>query len=199
MHVEFLGVPRQRAGTSGLEVHADTLGQLLGTLAQRHVEHHRRTHREVPLEAIEGTETDAAPTAPVTPLPAELSQLSHAVCRTLEALAAEDRFLLAAYFLDQQTLLQIARLLHVHEATISRRLKRLTSDLRKQLLRSLESAGLSKRAAEEALGADPRDLEVNLRALLQTSQPQPFSHKESIKTSLTDEHAANSTEQTAAK
>jgi RNA polymerase sigma-70 factor (ECF subfamily) len=89
--------------------------------------------------------------------------------------------------------------MHVHEATISRRLKRLTSDLRKQLLRSLEAAGLSKRAAEEALGADPRDLEVNLRALLQTSQPQPFSHKESIKTSLPDEHAANSTEQTAAK
>jgi molybdopterin converting factor small subunit len=33
MHVEFLGVPRHRAGISGLEVHADTLGQLLGTLA----------------------------------------------------------------------------------------------------------------------------------------------------------------------
>ena len=33
MHVEFLGVPRQRAGISQLEVHADTLGQLLGTLA----------------------------------------------------------------------------------------------------------------------------------------------------------------------
>ncbi len=35
MHVEFLGVPRQRAGISELEVHADTLGQLLGTLATR--------------------------------------------------------------------------------------------------------------------------------------------------------------------
>jgi molybdopterin converting factor small subunit len=33
MHVEFLGVPRQRAGISDLEVHADTLGQLLGKLA----------------------------------------------------------------------------------------------------------------------------------------------------------------------
>ena len=33
MHVEFLGVPRQRAGISELEVHADTLGQLLGALA----------------------------------------------------------------------------------------------------------------------------------------------------------------------
>lgn len=35
MHVEFLGVPRQRAGVSELEVQADTLGELLGTLAAR--------------------------------------------------------------------------------------------------------------------------------------------------------------------
>jgi molybdopterin converting factor small subunit len=33
MHVEFFGVPRERAGMSKLEVQADTLGQLLGTLA----------------------------------------------------------------------------------------------------------------------------------------------------------------------
>ncbi len=33
MHVEFFGVPRQRAGISQLEVNAETLGQLLGTLA----------------------------------------------------------------------------------------------------------------------------------------------------------------------
>jgi len=35
MHVEFFGVPRERAGVSELEVHADTLGQLLGRLAER--------------------------------------------------------------------------------------------------------------------------------------------------------------------
>jgi molybdopterin converting factor small subunit len=35
MHVEFLGVPRQRAGISELEIQADTLGQLLGSLATR--------------------------------------------------------------------------------------------------------------------------------------------------------------------
>jgi molybdopterin converting factor small subunit len=33
MHVEFFGLPRERAGMSGMEVHADTLGQLLGILA----------------------------------------------------------------------------------------------------------------------------------------------------------------------
>jgi molybdopterin converting factor small subunit len=35
MHVEFFGVPRERAGTSKLEVQADTLGELLGTLVLR--------------------------------------------------------------------------------------------------------------------------------------------------------------------
>ena len=33
MHVEFLAVPRRLAGTSQVEVQAETLGQLLTTLA----------------------------------------------------------------------------------------------------------------------------------------------------------------------
>jgi RNA polymerase sigma-70 factor (ECF subfamily) len=95
----------------------------------------------------------------------------------LRALPAEDRFVLSAYFLDRQSLLDISRVIRVHEATVSRRLKRLTGDLRKQLVHHLQAGGLSKRAAEEALGADPRDIELNLRALLQTSQTPPFSDK----------------------
>jgi molybdopterin converting factor small subunit len=35
MYVEFLGVPRQRAGVAELVVEAGTLGQLLETLAAR--------------------------------------------------------------------------------------------------------------------------------------------------------------------
>jgi molybdopterin converting factor small subunit len=35
MHVEFLGVSRDRAGIAELEVEAETLGGLLGTLAAR--------------------------------------------------------------------------------------------------------------------------------------------------------------------
>jgi RNA polymerase sigma-70 factor (ECF subfamily) len=49
--------------------------------------------------------------------------------------------------------------------------------LRKQLVENLISAGLSKAAAQEALGADPRDIEINLRHLLQTSQVSAFQHK----------------------
>lgn len=35
MYVEFLGIPRERAGISELEIEADTLGELLRTLVAR--------------------------------------------------------------------------------------------------------------------------------------------------------------------
>jgi molybdopterin converting factor small subunit len=35
MHVELLGIPRERAGVAELELQADTLGQLLAALAVR--------------------------------------------------------------------------------------------------------------------------------------------------------------------
>jgi RNA polymerase sigma-70 factor (ECF subfamily) len=149
------------------------LGWLRTTLAQRHVDHHRRTHRETPFDALD----IPAPLSPTSPAPADLTRVTYAVSRTLAALPADDRLLLSSYFLDRQTLLQIARVLHVHEATISRRLKRLINDLRERLLANLQSGGLSRRAAEEALGTDPRDIEINLSSLLQTSQIDSFSNK----------------------
>jgi RNA polymerase sigma-70 factor (ECF subfamily) len=159
------------------------LGWLRTILAQRHVDRHRRTHREAPL----GTFDVAAQEPSAAPIDLELTRLKHAIARTFQDLAPEDRFLLASYFLDSQTLLQISSVLRVHEATISRRLKRLVADLRKQLLHNLQSGGLSKRAAEEALGTDPRDIETNLRSLLQTSQTSSFSDKTvSITTTASD-------------
>ena len=35
MHVEFLGIPRERAGVADIEVEARTLGQVIDTLAAR--------------------------------------------------------------------------------------------------------------------------------------------------------------------
>ncbi len=145
------------------------LGWLRTTLAQRFTDHHRRTHREAPLEDFD------AP-APVTAvsISVEADALTAAIASTLAELEPEDRFLLAAYYLDRQTLLVIARTINVHEATISRRLKRLLEGLRIRLLKNLCAGGLSKAAALEALGADPRDIEINLHALLQTSQTGAF-------------------------
>ena len=121
------------------------LGWLRTTLAQRHVDHHRRTRREAPLDSVD------VPAAEISTPPAstELLRLSEAVRRSLQTLAPEDRFVLSAYFLDRQSLLGISQVIRVHEATVSRRLKRLVTDLRKQLIHNLQSGGLSKRASEE--------------------------------------------------
>ena len=87
------------------------------------------------------------------------------------------RFLLSAYYLDQHTLQEISSVLRVHVATISRKLNRATERLRKELLQTLRARGLNRRAAEEALGTDPRDVDINLRSLLQKSEDEPISEK----------------------
>jgi RNA polymerase sigma-70 factor (ECF subfamily) len=64
---------------------------------------------------------------------------------------------------------------------VSRKLKRLTEDVRKRLLNALERRGMSRRAAQEALGTDPGELDVNLRMLLQVPQDPAFIKKEGEK------------------
>ena len=176
LYAELYGLRRtegeRRSPLASYSGRGSLQGWLRTTLVQRFHDHHRRTHREAPLDDL-----DSPAPAPTTTVPANLPELTAAVAHTLRGISAEERFLLAAYYLDRQTLLQIAQTLAVHEATISRRLKRLADNLRKQLLENLVSGGLSKAAAEEALGADPRDIEINLRKLLQTSQTNPFSHQ----------------------
>jgi RNA polymerase sigma-70 factor (ECF subfamily) len=146
-------------------------GFLRATLAQRNVDHHRRVSRETP---IADKDYPAVRQDPI-PAPHVLAELSRALAITLTSLTAEERFLLTAWFLDQRTLLEISRTLRVHEATISRRLQRVTSRLHKDLLRNMQDSGMSRAAAEEALGTDPRDIDINLRSLLQASQPAAFN------------------------
>jgi DNA-directed RNA polymerase specialized sigma24 family protein len=58
------------------------LGWLRTTLAQRHVDHHRRTHRETPLDTLDAP----APQPGDSPAPAELARLTLGVARTLQQL-----------------------------------------------------------------------------------------------------------------
>ncbi len=152
------------------------IGWLRTTLAQRHVDHHRRTHREQPIDEMNEFQAPVPDTPPATP-GNELSLLGKTIAAALAERQAEERFLLAAYYLDGRTLFQIGQVLHVHEATISRKLRRVVEDLRKQVLKRLQTLGMSKRAAEEALETDPRDLDINLKKLLQTSQSDAFQEK----------------------
>jgi RNA polymerase sigma-70 factor, ECF subfamily len=150
------------------------LGWLRTTLAQRFVDHYRRSYREQALD--ESVHDTPAPDGQLGPESELVARLRQAVQKALGDQPVEERFLLAAYYVDQRTLAEIALLLHVHEATISRRVRRATEAVRKQLLRNLEKTGMSRRAAEEALGTDPRDLDLkmDLKKLLQSGLTEPI-------------------------
>ena len=155
------------------------IGWLRTTLAQRYVDRYRRTRRERSLEdATEGLEPTAVDPEPETSS-AELEALGSAIVAALRGRETEERLLLAAYYIDGRTQFEIARMLGVHEATVSRKLHRLIDGIRKQVLKNLQRAGLSRRAALEALGVDPRDLDLNLKKMLQSSQPEAFQEKAS--------------------
>ncbi|MGA8152692.1 MAG: sigma-70 family RNA polymerase sigma factor [Terriglobales bacterium] len=152
-------------------------GWLRTVLAQEYVNRYRRQRRLVSLdeESEEGAQFAAATPEPVVVAD---SRVDAAVDEALAELVAEDRFILAAYFLDERTLAEIARTLHVHESTISRKLDKLAKTLRKRILAGLGRRGMSRQQAQEALEVDVRDLRVNIRGrLLQETPDPPFSEK----------------------
>ena len=152
-------------------------GWLRTVLAQEYVNRYRRTKRLVSLdeESEEGIQFRAPEPDPV---PAADPRLAQATDEALAALSAEDRTVLSAYYLDDRTLADIARMLGVHESTISRKLDKLAKALRKQILAALGRRGMSRRQAEEALEADVRDLQLDIRrSLAQESSPPAFSEK----------------------
>jgi RNA polymerase sigma-70 factor (ECF subfamily) len=150
-------------------------GWLRTVLAQAHVDRYRKGRRLVSLEeqTEQGLQLEAPAAAPV---PVAEPRLDAATSEALASLNAEDRFILAAYFLDGRTLAEVARMLGVHESTISRRVEKLTRGLRKKVVEGLGRRGMSRRQAEETLEADVRDLAVDVRArLAQESSSPPFS------------------------
>jgi len=146
-------------------------------MAQEHINRYRKQKRLVSLEeeSEDGNQFPTPEKEPVVPLD---TRVATATDEALAALAAEDRFVLAAYYLDGRTLAEIARMLSVHESTISRKLDKLAKSLRKQILAGLGRQGMSRRQAEEALEVDVRDLSLNLRErLAQDSAREAFSKK----------------------
>ena len=152
-------------------------GWLRTVLAQEYVNRYRRQRRLVSLdeESEAGMQFAAADSAPVSALDLRLES---ATDEALSALPAEDRFILASYYLDKRTLAEIARNLSVHESTISRKLEKLAKFLRKKILGGLTRRGMSRRQAEEALEVDVRDLQIDIRrSLAQDSKGQAFPDK----------------------
>ena len=153
-------------------------GWLRTVIAQEYVNRYRKTKRLVSLdeESEEGVQFRAPDPEPLPP--AADQRLAQSTDEALAALSAEDRTVLSAYYLDGRTLAEIARMLGVHESTISRKIDKLAKSLRKQIVVALGRRGMSRRQAEEALEVDVRDLQLDIRRSLAQDSPTPaFSEK----------------------
>jgi len=152
-------------------------GWLRTVMAQEFINRYRKQKRTVSLE--EQTEEGVQFVAAAEPARASDhisdQRLETATDEALAELSSEDRFTLASYYLDGRTLAEIARTLGLHESSVSRRLDRLATGLRKRILAGLRMQGMSHAQASEALETDVRDLQLNLRSrLTQDSGGKPF-------------------------
>jgi RNA polymerase sigma-70 factor (ECF subfamily) len=152
-------------------------GWLRTVMSQEFINRYRKQKRSVSLEeqSEEGVQFEAKVPEPVQSLD---PRLESATDQALAELSAEDRFTLASYYLDGRTLAEIARALGLHESSVSRRLDRLSTAIRKRILQGLREQGMSHAQATEALEADVRDITLDLRSrLMQDSAPTTFHER----------------------
>jgi len=163
-------------------------GWLRTVMAQEYVNRYRRQRRLVSLdeESEEGVQFAAATPEPVVAVD---PRVAAATDQALSELCGEDRFILAAYFLDGRTLAEITRTLGVHESTISRKVDKLAKVVRKRILAILGQHGMSRRQAQEALEVDVRDLGINIRDSLAQEAPTPAFSKKKVEAPAGDSSA----------
>jgi RNA polymerase sigma-70 factor, ECF subfamily len=148
-------------------------GWLRTVLAQDYINRYRSAKHTVSLEEKlqAGEQFVASEAEPVV----TDSRLERATDAALASCTSEERLLLASYFLDGRTLAEIARLMGVHESTISRKLDRTAKAVKERIIKELRRTGISKREAEELLETDVRDLRVNVRKhVAQETRGSPF-------------------------
>jgi RNA polymerase sigma-70 factor, ECF subfamily len=140
-------------------------GWLRAVLAQEHVNHFRRQQRLVSMEeqTEAGAQFEAESPDPTQAIDARLRE---ATDEALGSLAAEDKFILANYYLDGRRLAEIARLMGVHESTISRKLEKITASTRKTILSGLMKRGMNRKEAEQTMEVEVTELSLDVRRRL---------------------------------
>ena len=140
-------------------------GWLRAVMAQEYVNRFRRQQRLVSLEeqAEAGAQFEAETADPAQAIDARLHE---ATDEALGSLAAEDRFILANYYLDGRRLAEIARLMGVHESTISRKIEKITAWTRKAILSGLMKRGMNRKEAEQTMEVEVTELSLDVRRRL---------------------------------
>ena len=95
------------------------------------------------------------------------TDMQQALSRSVEELQAEDRLLVKLYYFDNLRLREAGAVLGVHEATASRRLTRIQSDLRKRVTKILiDERGWTQSETERSFSELAQHLDTDLEAVL---------------------------------
>ena len=95
------------------------------------------------------------------------TDMQQALNRAVQELAAEDRLLVKLYYFDNLRLREAGALLGVHEATASRRLTRIQTDLRKRVAKILiDERGWTQAETEKSFAEVGQHLDTDLEGLL---------------------------------
>jgi RNA polymerase sigma-70 factor (ECF subfamily) len=138
---------------------------LRAVLAQRHVDRVRKGSR---IDALPDEESvGALAHAPEPAHPERLRYLTligRALSEAVSRLSSRDRLRLGCYYAQGLTLAEVGRLLHEHEATVSRHVARTRRAIREDVERQLRlEAGLSESAIAECFAsvvADPGPIDL---------------------------------------
>ena len=95
------------------------------------------------------------------------ADMQQALNKAVQELAAEDRLLVKLYYFDNLRLREAGAVLGVHEATASRRLTRIQTDLRKQVTKILiDERGWTQTETEKSFAEVAQHLDTDLETLL---------------------------------
>lgn len=95
------------------------------------------------------------------------NELQQALSKSVQELNAEDRLLVRLYYFDNLRLREAGAVLGVHEATASRRLSRIQTDLRKRVSEILvDEKGWTKAETERSFAEVGQHLDTDIEALL---------------------------------
>jgi RNA polymerase sigma-70 factor (ECF subfamily) len=157
-------------------------GWLRAVVAQLAIDQHRKQARliqpEEDAEMERFARSDAkrhdAPTSLGTVNPEEAisdklagEEISGALEQAISELDADDRLLVKLYYFDELRLREAGAVLGVHEATASRRLSRVHSDLRNRVQRILvEQHGWTRAEADRSFAEVAVNLETDLEGLI---------------------------------
>jgi RNA polymerase sigma-70 factor (ECF subfamily) len=95
------------------------------------------------------------------------TDMQQALNRAVQELGAEDRLLVKLYYFDNLRLREAGAVLGVHEATASRRLTRIQSDLRKRVAKILiDERGWTQAETDKSFAEVAQHLDTDLEGLL---------------------------------